>query len=82
MKIVQTILIIALVIVACVLIVRVVNVITNDCLKEVAEDYCEDKGMLLNQIHIDKIFTCKENERAINFEAYKFLEDEIEECKN
>lgn len=57
-----------------------------DCLEEIAEDYCEDNGMLLSKVYISiemrKVFTCEEDERSFSLKAYKFLEDEIEECKN
>ena len=81
MKIVSIILIIVLIVLSSAFIMKIVNIINNDCLKEIAKDYCEDNDMAFNQIHLDKIFTCKENERTIDFKAYKFLEDEIEECK-
>lgn len=55
--------------------------INNDCLEEVAEDYCEDNGMIFGNIY-GRGFTCKEDERSFTFKAYKFLDDEIEECKD
>jgi len=51
-----------------------------DCLEEIAEDYCEDNGMEFERVLIFNQFSCKEDERAIGFEIYKFLEDEVEDC--
>lgn len=51
-----------------------------DCLEEIAENYCEDNGMEFNGVLLLPQFSCKEDERAIKFEIYNFLEDEIKEC--
>lgn len=51
-----------------------------DCLEEIAENYCEDNDMEFNRVLLLHQFSCKEDERAIKFEIYNFLEDEIKEC--
>ena len=53
----------------------------NDCLEEIAEGYCEDNGMIYVNSYLGGIFICKEDERAVRAKTYKFLEDEIKECK-
>jgi len=53
----------------------------NECLEEIAGDYCEDNGMVFGKIYVGKTFTCKEDERAVMFKTYKFMEDEIKECE-
>ena len=58
----------------------------NDCLEEIAEDYCEDNNMdFVRVLGFNFIlpgnFMCTENERSIKLKFYKFLEKEIEECK-
>ncbi len=53
-----------------------------DCLEEIAEDYCEDNGMEFDSIFYGiNRFSCKEDERAIGFKIYRFLEDEAEDCE-
>ncbi len=60
----------------------IMNAITlNDCLKETAEDYCEDNGMYFGGTTFPRGFLCSEDERSIDFKPYKFLDDEIEDCK-
>lgn len=86
MKIISSILTIALFLVFVVLIVRVANISDRDCLKEIAEDYCEDNDMSLYKVGYrlvsGGVFMCREDERSLGFKVYRFLEDEIEECKN
>ena len=61
----------------------------DDCLENLAKDYCEDNDMNFVEIRAFRVFNsfflktfmCREDERSISFKAYKFLEDEIEECK-
>lgn len=55
--------------------------IDDDCLEEIAEDYCIDKDMIFGDIY-GRGFTCKDDERSLTFKAYKFLEDEIEYCED
>ena len=55
--------------------------IDDDCLEEIAEDYCESNGMIFGNIY-GRGFTCKEDERSFTFKAYRFLEEEIEDCKD
>ena len=54
------------------------------CLEEIAEDYCEEQGLYFDEISLDFGwgFWCIENLRQTGFTRYKFLEDEIEGCKN
>ena len=52
-----------------------------DCLEEIAENYCEDNGMEFERVLLLNQFSCKEDERAIGFEIYNFLEDEVEDCE-
>jgi len=56
----------------------------QECLEEIAEDYCEDNDMYFEGIAIFHFnnFACMEDERSVtNFKVYKFLDDEIEECE-
>lgn len=53
----------------------------HDCLEEIAEDYCIDNGLVFDGMWFYQRFTCAGDERSIKVELYKFLEDEIEECK-
>lgn len=57
-----------------------------DCLEEIAEDYCEDNDMSLGMVYvgvgIGKVFACEKDERSLRYEVYKFLEEEIEECRD
>ena len=58
----------------------------QECLEEIAEDYCEDNGFVFESIHIYNPiipggFECREDERSIKRKLYKFLDDEIEECE-
>ena len=56
-----------------------------DCLKEIAENYCEDNGMEFRKLTYfiyPGDFTCVEDERSVRLKFYKFLEDEIEGCKD
>ena len=84
MGLIEKIIYIALVVVGIILIIAVAQIPykQNDCLKEVAEDYCEDNGMEFSKLHILNKFSCIENERLVDFKIYNFLEDEIEECKD
>ena len=84
MGLLSNIIYIALVVVGIILIIAVVQIPyeQNNCLKEIAEDYCEDNGMELDGIHILNKFSCREDERSIDFKVFNFLEDEIEECED
>ena len=89
MGLIKSIIYIAMGVVGIVLIIALVQISNeqNDCLKEIAEDYCEDNGLELGGIHRGIIFypgdfSCKEDERSAKLEFYKFLEDEIEDCKD
>lgn len=56
-----------------------------DCIKDIAEDYCNKKNMPLidiNQISGRTIeFNCQINERERTNKKYYILEEEIESCK-
>ncbi len=82
MKIVKIIITIVFILVMSALVIKIISVNNDDCLKAIAEDYCEDQGMSFHNVKFFNIFSCEENERAIRVETYKFLEDEIEGCKN
>ncbi len=84
MGLIEKIICIALIVVGICLIIGVFQISNwqNDCLEEVAEDYCEDNGLEFGGIHILNKFSCREDERSIDFKIYNFLEDEIEECKD
>ena len=58
------------------------SVSNNDCLKEIAEDYCKDNNMYYYDVNwnFKPIFYCKENERGSNVNTYLFLESEEEKC--
>ena len=83
MGIASAIIMIVLVLAIGVFVMTVITFNNNDCFKEIAENYCEDQGMSLDRIYLAKTFSfsCKEDERSMNREVYRFLEDEIEECK-
>ena len=90
MGLIKTIIIAALIVVGILFFLAMIQISTeqDDCLEEIAEDYCKDNGMSFNNVHKSDIafirpgdFSCKDNERATKLEFYSFLEDEIEECK-
>ncbi len=62
--------------------VNVVSFFSDDCLRYIAEDYCEDNGLYFSGISFPNGFVCREDERSMDFKFYRFLEDEIEECED
>lgn len=55
----------------------------NDCLEEIARNYCEDNNMSYESHSLgirSPYFSCKEDERKIGSEQFTFLEEEVEEC--
>ena len=53
------------------------------CLKEIAEEYCEEQGLYSEKIDwfFGWRFYCKEYPRQLGYQVYIFLEEEIEGCK-
>jgi len=85
MGIIKTLICIALILVGIAFIVGITQISEeqNDCLEEIAEDYCEDNGMEFSHISGGYAFFCMENERQtmlFDLERYEFLEDEVEDC--
>ncbi len=57
---------------------------TGDCLKEVAKDYCEDRGMSLHiissQLLLIPSFSCLKDERSATNKFF-FTPEEKKECR-
>jgi len=55
----------------------------NNCLKEIANNYCEENNLFFDKIiwNFSPVFFCKENERKFQSERYEFLDEELEKCK-
>lgn len=52
----------------------------KECLKPSAEEYCNNKGMVLKN-HNELVFFCSEDLRSQS-ERYNYLKEEKEHCKN
>ena len=55
----------------------------NDCLKEIANNYCLSQDYIFNNVYWDirPMFSCSENERTLKFIKFKFTKQELEDCK-
>ena len=51
----------------------------NPCLREIAINVCEDKGMIYSWINNNILF-CKENERSVDSIRFNFLDSELKQC--
>jgi hypothetical protein len=63
--------------------IKNIQVRNNDCLKEIAINYCEEQGMFYDKLWYDftnSKFSCLERERGINSLLFKFTKEEVEEC--
>ncbi|MBA7493899.1 hypothetical protein ES702_04464 [subsurface metagenome] len=63
---------------------NLIRIENNDCLREIAENYCEEKGLFYGD-HIwdigNKVFYCVEDEREISYDKiYKFTKEEFKKC--
>jgi len=55
----------------------------NDCLKDIAINYCEEQGMFYDKLWYDftnSKFSCLESERSDSSLIFKFTKEEVEEC--
>ena len=54
----------------------------KDCLEQIAENYCVEQGMEFDRVNrVDKKFYCLTNNRKTESEKFRFLEEELEECR-
>lgn len=55
------------------------------CLEDIAKDYCEGKGLSFNAVIWNNKFyynfQCGMDDRSFDVNSYKFLPQEIKECK-
>ncbi len=58
----------------------------NDCLKELAKEFCWEKGFVFSGMDLDLLdyptFSCHLDERHLDKIKYRLLDEEIEMCVN
>lgn len=52
----------------------------SDCVKEIAQDFCEEQGYNFSEVKSHTSFGCCNYEREIEGIPFKFFKGEIKEC--
>lgn len=58
---------------------RFLEVKNNECLINIAENFCETQGKNYSSMGFNNLFYCKEKRKS-KLEEYNFITQEIEEC--
>ena len=55
------------------------NIVNSDCVKQIAQDFCESQGYNFSEVTSSDYFRCK-NIKRIEGDKFEFLKGEVREC--